>query len=221
MAPTRDDDRTTLLSFGDGAPALMQRRLGEGRVLLLTTTVDRDWSDLAVSTGFLPLMQEACHHVARSTARSNARSVLVGGPVTAPIPEGARSAEWRDPAGGVTPVPASALEGADRVSLSVAERPGVYSVTFRDRRSHELRVEDVVAGSPTEESDLTPASPEVFAALSGPPAPADDGEAAAPPPERRADLWPWSLLALMFLLLAETALVVRRRREPPEVMGLG
>ena len=221
VAPTREDDRTTLLSFGDGAPALMERRMGEGRVLLLTTTVDRDWSDLAVSTGFLPLMQEACHHVARSTARSNARSAMVGGPVTAPIPEGARSAEWRDPSGAVTPVPDEAFEGADRVSLSVAERPGVYSVTFRDRRSHQLRVEDVVVGSPPEESDLTPLSPELFAALSGPPSPEGDAEGAAPPPERRADLWPWSLLALMFLLLAETALVVRRRRAPPEVMGVG
>ena len=34
-------------------------RRGKGRVLLFTSTVDRDWSDFAIRTSFLPLMQRA------------------------------------------------------------------------------------------------------------------------------------------------------------------
>jgi len=44
------------LSFTSGAPALLTRDAGDGRVALLTTSVDRDWSDLPLRPGFVPLV---------------------------------------------------------------------------------------------------------------------------------------------------------------------
>ena len=45
-------------------PPWSKRRLGRGRVLLLTTTVDREWTDLPIRPGFLPLVQEAARFLA-------------------------------------------------------------------------------------------------------------------------------------------------------------
>ncbi len=46
-----------LASFDDGAPALLESRRGKGRVLLFTSTADRDWTDWPIRTSFLPAMQ--------------------------------------------------------------------------------------------------------------------------------------------------------------------
>ena len=46
-----------LATFDDGAPALVEGRRGKGRVLLFTSTADRDWTDWPIRTSFLPAMQ--------------------------------------------------------------------------------------------------------------------------------------------------------------------
>jgi hypothetical protein len=46
-----------LASFDDGAPALVEGRRGKGRVLLFTSSADRDWTDWPIRTSFLPAMQ--------------------------------------------------------------------------------------------------------------------------------------------------------------------
>jgi hypothetical protein len=47
----------TLLSLSDGSPLLVSGTFERGRVALLGTTVDDDWSDLPLTPGFLPLVQ--------------------------------------------------------------------------------------------------------------------------------------------------------------------
>ncbi len=46
-----------LMSFDDGAPALLEARRGKGRVLLFTSSADRDWTDWPIRTSFLPAFQ--------------------------------------------------------------------------------------------------------------------------------------------------------------------
>ncbi len=46
-----------LASFDDGAPALLEARRGKGRVLLFTSSADRDWTDWPIRTSFLPAFQ--------------------------------------------------------------------------------------------------------------------------------------------------------------------
>jgi hypothetical protein len=46
-----------IASFDDGAPALLEARRGKGRVLLFTSSLDRDWTDWPIRTSFLPAMQ--------------------------------------------------------------------------------------------------------------------------------------------------------------------
>ena len=61
VEPDARTQRRVLARFTNDAPALLERAVGaegQGRVLLLATTIDRDWSDLAIRPGFLPLMQQ-------------------------------------------------------------------------------------------------------------------------------------------------------------------
>jgi hypothetical protein len=45
-----------LMRLADGTPLLLERALGSGRVLLFTSSLDREWNDLAVQPAFVPLM---------------------------------------------------------------------------------------------------------------------------------------------------------------------
>src|SRR5205823_9407451 len=84
LAPVPDaPGRTVVLRYENGAPALVEAEMGRGRVLLLTTTVDREWTDLPIRPGFLPLVQEAARRLAGAPAREAATAtLLVGQPRT-------------------------------------------------------------------------------------------------------------------------------------------
>jgi hypothetical protein len=47
-----------LARFDDGAPALTERRVGEGRILVWTSTLDTFWNDLARQSVFLPFVHQ-------------------------------------------------------------------------------------------------------------------------------------------------------------------
>jgi hypothetical protein len=64
LDPVRDTaGRNAILRYESGAPALVEREVGKGHVMLLTTTVDREWTDLPIRAGFLPLMREAARQL--------------------------------------------------------------------------------------------------------------------------------------------------------------
>jgi hypothetical protein len=45
-----------ILNFDDGAPALLERVVGEGRVLLWTTSLDMSWNNFAAKPDFVPFV---------------------------------------------------------------------------------------------------------------------------------------------------------------------
>jgi hypothetical protein len=69
--------------YGDGAPALLIGSHGRGRVALLTTSMDRDWTDLPLQPGFVPLLQQLIAAVAAAAGTQRAgrpaRGALRGG----------------------------------------------------------------------------------------------------------------------------------------------
>jgi hypothetical protein len=66
----------TVARFSNGSPALLERALGSGRVVLFASDVDRRWNDLPLHPGFVPLALEAIRYAAGS--RSGARDYIVG-----------------------------------------------------------------------------------------------------------------------------------------------
>jgi uncharacterized membrane protein YobD (UPF0266 family) len=53
-----------LISLANGDPLLIEQKAGAGKALLMTTTADRDWSDLPLKTAYLPLIQSLTQYLA-------------------------------------------------------------------------------------------------------------------------------------------------------------
>jgi hypothetical protein len=56
--------KSTLIALANGDPLLLEHRVGAGRVILATTSADRDWTDLPLKTAYLPLLQSLTQHLA-------------------------------------------------------------------------------------------------------------------------------------------------------------
>ncbi len=78
LEPTTPEESTVLLSYRDGAPALLERRVQKGRVFLLTTTIDRGWTDLPLRTAFLPMMRRSMLYLARRATSEGEERYAVG-----------------------------------------------------------------------------------------------------------------------------------------------
>jgi hypothetical protein len=79
-----DDGWDVAARFTDGAPALLERTEGEGRVVLFASDVDRRWNDFPLHPAFVPFAVEAVRYA--SGVHDQARDYLV-----ARVPAGARS----------------------------------------------------------------------------------------------------------------------------------
>ncbi|WP_164020250.1 BatA domain-containing protein [Pyxidicoccus trucidator] len=118
-----------LATYEDGAPAVAVMRKGKGRVALLTSTVDRDWSDFAIRTSFLPLMQRFAAYLTGSLEEREEIRVRVGEGATL-RPEGTQKVTAvRAPDG--SEVPVKEQPDGSLVAGPVAE-PGAYSVLGAD-----------------------------------------------------------------------------------------
>ena len=50
--------------FDDGGAALLEKKIGNGRVLMWTTTVDLFWNDFALKPVYLPFLHRAVRYLA-------------------------------------------------------------------------------------------------------------------------------------------------------------
>ena len=92
--PGRDDDGAeapnVLARFDDGAPALVEARRGKGRVLLFTSSANRDWTDWPIRTSFLPAMQRFAGFLAGGLDDRREPPTVVGQPRTIRLEPGER-----------------------------------------------------------------------------------------------------------------------------------
>jgi hypothetical protein len=65
--------------YSDGAVALLERRVGAGRVMLLTTTLDTHWNDLALQPIFLPFVHQGLRYL--TAFEAHAHRFEIGGVV--------------------------------------------------------------------------------------------------------------------------------------------
>jgi hypothetical protein len=79
-----------IVSYDDGAPALVEARRGLGRVVLYTSTVDREWSDWTIRTSFLPTMQRLAAWLAGELEQRPTAPSVVGEPRAVSAPPGKR-----------------------------------------------------------------------------------------------------------------------------------
>ena len=75
-----------LLSFEDGRPFLLERSLGRGRVLLITSTADRDWTDLPTRIAYVPLVHGLMGYAAQLSEAAQRPQVFLPGPTSVRMP---------------------------------------------------------------------------------------------------------------------------------------
>jgi len=209
-AGTTARDGTVLARFDDGAPALVEKRVGAGRVLVWLSSLDLVWNDLAVKPVFLPFVHQMARHLA---AYREAAPWLTIGDVLDPAAVGPASRNGApraivSPSGQRLPLDG---EGPDVVEL---DEQGFYELRGLQAGAEPAMI--VAANVDLKESDLSPIPPaDVVAAATGRAGGAVAATAAAPPSaaaqEAAQRVWWYLLFAGLVLLSAETVLASRSR----------
>lgn len=203
-ASTTTKDGTVLARFDDGVPALVEKRVGSGRVLVWLSSLDLVWNDLAVKPVFLPFVHQMARHL---VAYREAAPWLHVGDVLDPAARGtAKRGEHRavvSPTGERMPLDG---EGPDVVELAEqgfyevrgltpGAEPAMIVATNVDLKESDLSAipaADVVAAATGRAGGTTAVTPELT--------PSDEAQEAA------QRVWWYLLFAGALLLTAETLL---------------
>jgi hypothetical protein len=222
VEPDANSARSVIMRFENDAPALLERAAGAsgadgaaaGRVLLLTTSVDREWTDLPIRPGFLPLVEQLVLYLGRALDDHRPRTLRVGAERVIEA-GGAERVVVKDPTGKDIDVDAVVADAADadgpqrRIARFVPERPGLHrTFAVKDGERVLLSAERFTALVDPRESDLRRVSD-------------DDARAVLPSGavvRRGGDdtpgtpLWPALLLFAVGALFAESLLLRRSGR---------
>ena len=217
-----------LARFDDGAIALAEKRIGEGRVLVWTSTLDTFWNDLARQPVFLPFMHQVMRYAAGYTEAAAWHTVgdvadLDG--YIAMMSDDPGSAGERDydlvissPSAERTILPPT----EERALLPLSEQ-GFYELRRAGRGSSTASVMTLAANLDSAESDLSSLDPEeLVAAVALREMASDDGSDSGQTPaeqEARQGFWWYLLIGAFVLLAAETILSNRLSRARTVIAG--
>lgn len=204
---TRVEDRKVLMRYSNGAAALVEARKGDGRLLLFTSSVDRDWNDLPIHPGYLPLVQRSVRYLARKQDDARRGAILVGRRHSFAIPPETTRVEITGPAG------RSVMEGdrvTDRKRMSFAEtvEPGFYRVVIATADGNAVASPESAFAVNVDPRGSDVRRHAVRAGADAPPTAFTDGTSAAQH-KRRVELWHALAIGLLALLVLESILVLR------------
>ncbi len=198
VAPYEEtSDVRTLLRLEGGIPLLIERKVGDGRVLLFTGTFDADWGNLPLQSSFMPMIQSMVRVLGIAGFDAGAmQNGLVGQVVEVPVTGSLAEISVVGPSG---PIPAEVERGL---------------VRFRPLEAGAHRV--VIPGMPPLAQVAVNVDPVESDVRRG----ASLAETAAEiDPERfmvRVPLYRWALWLALFLALVQGLLALRdpKRKEP-------
>jgi hypothetical protein len=209
LDPVRDTaQRNVILRFESGAPALVEREVGKGRVLLLATTADREWTDLPIRPGFAPLVREAARHLVGATDQESAAASRVGEPRVLSLAGDITTVEIRRPDGSVWVGKRGPGESTGSLVFAGTDQIGIYRVRAADADGTvvALPAQDFAVNLDPRESDPTRLGTDkrpdrLAAARAG----------ADKPAKHRVELWHALAALLLGIVLVESLLTLRWR----------
>jgi len=188
------DSDGVLVGLDDGTPLLIEHVLGDGRVVLFTSSLDREWNDLPVKPVFVPMLAELSSHLTGDLALSSESSL---GSTLSPRVAGLAGGQIFDPDGNK----ALGLAGAGSGDDVLLDQTGFYEIVGAGQ------TELVAVNVDPRESDLTTMEPNAvsrWVAL-GPGASENVQNStinlAETPP---TPLWPWLLGLLAVIVVVES-----------------
>ncbi len=210
-----DPNHKVILRFESGSPALVersfpqaQRNRAPGRTMLLATTIDRQWADLAIRPGFLPLMVEATRRLGGAPEGGRGTELLVGQTRALEFVGAEDTLEVVKP-GGATWITRRQQQSGKAVQFADTQAPGVYRVRASspgDAARIEAPNRTFVVNLDVAESNPTPRA-----------APTTPGPTPNPAerPRHKVPLWHALAMGLVALLLLESIVTLRRRQPSP------
>lgn len=217
---TGDDRAVVLATYDDEAehPAIVERAYGAGRVVLFTTTTDKEWNLWPDHPTYLPSLIEFAQHVARRA--DSEREWLVGERIEIPLDptQYEPDAVVRTPGYPSMPEVAIQAEGTDDLRLVWEQTgaAGMYRFVLRRRDGGEVTRLLAVNVDPAE-GDVTPATEnDLRRAFPRTPFEYFNGidQLSGISGEGRTELWRTCLIAAALFLMTEQTLafVFGRRR---------
>jgi hypothetical protein len=198
---TGPEDRV-LARYDDGAVAAAEKRIGTGRVIAWTTTLDNSWNDVPIRPVYLPLVQQLVKYLARYEQPSSWLTVGQVVDLSALLKTRADRTVMT-PSGDRIRVPAS------EPGILELNEQGIYEI--RTGSSATARPDRIAVNLDPAESDLTPLDPdELVASVTGH-AVQTTAQAQAPvemtaeEAEKRQGIWWYLLVGGLLLLAAEMA----------------
>ena len=207
-------ETSVLARFDNGAPALVEHPVGEGRVLIWTSTIDNFWNDFVLKATYLPFAHKVVEYLAGYAAPT---PYLTAGQVL-------DLAEYPGASGldALSPNLVVRDPSEDRVEIGRDGRPGFIELS--EQGFYEVR--DTGADAPAvvvavnvdlSESNLERVDPEELVAMATGRAGGDrsvvaERELRAEDLERRQTLWWYLLVGALGFLTAETVISNRLSR---------
>jgi len=202
-----------LAHYVSGDPFLIESGSGKGRVLLMTTSLGPDWTNLPLSSFYLPYLQSAVRYLAETSAVHLKLNLRPGDPIEVPIDEssGPRPVTVNVIIPDGDPRPAEIARSGEQAVARYTETdlPGVYVVRVADPvKPYSLAF---VVRPSTADSDPSPLTQQDWESLTRglgfeklDPAerPLEASEAAG---SGRRELWRWGLAGVLGLALLEMA----------------
>lgn len=211
LSAVPDGDVTTILRLADGTPLLLERQRGEGRVLLLTTSLTPAWNTLPAEALYVPLVRGVVGYLGSQiqpplNLQPGTRLIHLprhhGAPASAETPDGdslplalrtwkGREAWVSDP-----------VRGAGAYRVEEGDAPSVWYAFAADPEESELAplperdVERTFAGTA---HAIFHTAPAIAQAL---------GDA----PRTGREIWHWFLLGTVLLLFLESGLTRMQAR---------
>lgn len=206
-----------IVRLGDQTPLLLEKRIGEGRVVLLTSGLDNLTNDFPQHPAFVPFIEQSARYLAGSERQGGARAVDAYLELRN-AREQAQGVEVTDPEG---KRPLTLGEAATAQSFQLTEA-GYYQIRLANGRQDEIGV-----NPDPKESNLDVIPEDVLSLWQGKGGPSSQ-EATAPGPaaphKTPQTLWWYVMLLVLASAVAESALASRylgtQREESYLTIGL-
>jgi hypothetical protein len=124
--------KPVLVALATGDPLLIEQKAGAGRVLLMTTSADRDWTDLPVKTAYLPLIQSMTRYVAGGKRGAFDGGIPVGAAKEISVPAGYVGKALRVARPDKREMEITVTADKDRATALIAgnDRVGIYRIAL-------------------------------------------------------------------------------------------
>ena len=206
------DQTSVIASYINGTPFLVEKKIGQGMVMLMTSSIDKDWNDLPIRTSFLPLVQQTVFYLAQRIQKNGGALTQVGHPLSLQLQPGTTQVVVTRPNGEIDSMSPNTQKNDRVIRYEKTNLAGLYSFEEANGDNDEIHVSYIsVIPNPSESEVEAITLAEAEKTLQ-----TDNAVESQEPTGRvsnthsqRNNIWPYVLAGLFFLLASEAILVIR------------